>query len=564
MGAWVFTMLLGITSVLAAEEPVAAEEGERAGDDGIVSLSAYNVAADRIEDFGLRVSSDATRTGRHPTTMIGIMTSKFAPRITAILPNTAADRSDLRPGEFILKSEGKSTVGGMFSTGKFGQWSKTQKKKWKEVAAGKTDVTWTLEVEDPATKAVRTVKLVVPTPPPHWGSSMWRAPHGRSPATVEETGPLAERSRAVLDHGIWTLIDPYTAEALGWEASLGFEPTGYEWRVATRTLRKIVVTQFRGRTDVILETSSWKTGRQVYLTSPSGVLERAWNWQRRGPKGAMSLDDARAGFEAELDFWTDKMVAGTGRWPFEVAEGYDAEAVFATIAARQKGEAPEAPRPLSGEFLKLRGATETEHALFTEAYGKLGADSDQWAYTEMLRGLEDKRVLVTRVDPSQPEGERCMLLSIDGKAPTPAEVQEWRDDGGDTLKPLGDILPLAGIVDLKDPRVFKDEATSVVFELPIRNDNADFPGEKFQALFRVNKASRAFEAVEVKLRDTFRVAGMVKVTDAGLEMCFATFDPTLAPQPVRLKMGGGVRVLFLKFARSLEVTRADFRRVHPP
>ena len=42
---------------------------------------------------------------------------------------------ELKPGERILKSDGRSTVGGMFSTGKFGEWSKSQKKKWAEDAA---------------------------------------------------------------------------------------------------------------------------------------------------------------------------------------------------------------------------------------------------------------------------------------------------------------------------------------------------------------------------------------------------------------------------------------------
>jgi len=62
---------------------------------------------------------------------------------------------------------------------------------------------------------------------------------------------------------------------------------------------------------------------------------------------------------------------------------------------------------------------------------------------------------------------------------------------------------------------------------------------------------------------TFRVAGVVKVTDAGLEMRFETFDPALAPQPVLLKAGGGARVLLVNIARSFEATRTDFKQVVP-
>ncbi len=156
-----------------------------------------------------------------------------------------------------------------------------------------------------------------------------------------------------------------------------------------------------------------------------------------------------------------------------------------------------------------------------------------------------------------------MLLGIDGRPPTPAELQRWRDDGGDTPKALGDLPPLATLVDLKDLRVAREETATVAFELPLRGGNAAFPAEKFQAIFRVNRAQRAFEAIEVRLRDSLRIAGVVSVTEAGLEVQFQTLDPALAPQPVRLKAGGGVRVLLVKLSRSFEATRTDFKRVEP-
>jgi hypothetical protein len=549
---------------VAAEQGTAAVD-DAADDDAIVSLAAYNVKADRIEDFGLRVRG--TVVSGHPNA-VTIWFTKFSPLITAVVPNTAAAKAGLQPGERILKSEGQSTVGGPFSTGKFGQWQKTQKKKWAEVAAGKKNVTWTLEVENPVTKAVRTVKLVVPSPPPYWGASVWRAPEGRQPSTVAESGPLAERSRAVLDNGIWTLLDRDLLRTFAGESVMsGPTPTGYHWQLNGDGAgdHRILATQFRGRTEVVLEASSRATGRWVYLTSPSGALERAWHWQRKskGKSGEATLEEARAGFEHELDLWTTKVAKVSARWPFELKPGYDANAIFAILAAKDGAPPVEVVRPFAGEFMKLRPASDAERTMFTEAYGKVGVERDYWAYTETTRGLEDKRVLVTRVDPSQPEAGRCVLLSIDGKPPTPADIQRWRDEGGDTPKPLGDLPPLAGLVDLKDLRIFKDEIASVVFELPIRGGNGDFPTEKFQALFRVNKTNRSFEDIAVKLRDSIRVAGVVKITEAGMEMQFQTFDPSLAPQPVRLKAGGGARVLLVKFSRSFEATRTDFKRVMP-
>jgi hypothetical protein len=128
---------------------------------------------------------------------------------------------------------------------------------------------------------------------------------------------------------------------------------------------------------------------------------------------------------------------------------------------------------------------------------------------------------------------------------------------------LGELPPLSSVIDVSDVRIYTDETAAVVFELPVKASNADFPADKFQARFRVNKTTRGFEDFSVKLRDPMRVAGLVKVTDAGLEASFQSFDPALAPQPVFLKMGGGVSVLLVKVSRSFEVTRKDFKRVVP-
>jgi hypothetical protein len=544
----------------ATKQPAKAESDDSAEID-ILSMTAYNVKADRIEDFGLRVEGLPYKDAARPN-VVTLWFTTFAPLITAIVPNTAAAKAGLQPGERILKSDGASTVGGPFSTGKFGQWSKAQKKKWADVAAGKTNVTWNLEVESPVTKAVRTVKLVIPTPPPRWGASVWRPPEGRKPSVVSEPGILAQRSREILDNGIWSLVSRDHWRGLGLELPADSAPTAYAWHFGNWSEGRhlMAVAQVRERTHVLL-TVSGGGGARDYLTSPSGVLEKAYRW-RRGKMEDIPLEQAGEEFAKVLDLWTTKVGQYSPRWPLELKPGYDPNTIF---AKSQKNGATSAPaaRSLAKEFLKLPRATETQQALFADAYGKLGAEPDRWAYTETTRGLDDKRVWVTRVDPSKPEADRGELLSIDGRAPTPADVERWRNDGGDVPKPLGDIPPLATLVDLKDLRLAHDDATTVVFELPIRGDSAEFPAEKFQALFRVNKIQRAFEDITVKLRDSFRVAGVVKVTEAGLLARFQTLDPAHPPQPVLLKGGGAARIVLVKVARDFETTRTDFKRVRP-
>jgi len=214
-------------------------------------------------------------------------------------------------------------------------------------------------------------------------------------------------------------------------------------------------------------------------------------------------------------------------------------------------------------FLKLTPATDDQKALFADALAKLGTDEGQWAYTEKSTTLDSKRVTLVRVDPSKPDAQRCTLLKIDNRAPTPEEEKQWRFEGRDVSASLGELPPIRTLVDVDDLRVFADEVAAVVFELPLRGGNKEFPAEKFQALFRVNKTYRGFEDFAVKLRESFRVAGVVSINEAGIEARFQTFDPRYAPQPVYLKAGGAVRVLLVKFARAFESTRTDYQRVTP-
>jgi hypothetical protein len=550
--------LLAVASpiVIAAAEPdatvaVGELQTEDEGED-VTKMAAFNVQADRVEEFGFRVGVEL----RNPF-------GSATPIVRAIYPNTAAAKAGLRPGDRVVKTDGASAAVTLFSLSK---WSKLSRRKWAEIAAGKKSVTWTLDVESWDQKEKRTVKMEVPTAPPRWGASKWQPPAGRTSAVVEP-GPLADLAREMLGNGIWVVARGV--------ALLGFERKpepwlGYEWLLTTTNVERhrLFVTQQRGRTEMVFDRSGGGQPGVQFLTSPNGALEKWHRYRQRGEAKfeEMALEEAREAFQREIDFWTKEVGRVTGRWPFEWLK---TEAPGANIAAG----AASAPRPAADTiamgqradtFLKLTPATEAQKALFAEALGKLGADAERWAYTETARGLEDSRVTVVRVDPGKSDAERCTLLKLDGKAPKPADVKRWREEGRDVSPSLGDLPPIAGLVDVNDVRVFAEETASIVFELPLRGGNAQFPAEKFQALFRVNKTHRGFEDFVVKMRESFRVAKVVSVTEAGITARFQTLDPRYAPQPVYLKAGGAVRVLLVKFARSFESTRTDFQAVTPP
>jgi hypothetical protein len=574
-----------LPSHLHASDTSAAPEADADDVMGDVTLlPALNASAGRIEDFGFRVSP-----GYEPARS-SFFNRVYTPVVDVVLPNTAASRAGLEPGDRIVSSDGASTASGSFSLKK---WRRIQESKWAAVARGDSDVTWTLVVESATTQKRRTLHLRVPTPPPRWGDAVWRTPN-RPPVSVPEPGPLADRARLILDNGIHVLLRRSYLNGL----QLPVDSTQpyflcHQWTLWSGSAgHRFYVSQQRGRTDIILEAISAEASAElsanaatatpgrpisspttifaresrVYLTSPSGALERAWALPRGRAQQEIPLDLARAEFQREMDFWLNKTTTASPRWPLTVNAEYALEATAPTAPTENAGPTPSPEthaQLLSAAFQKLPPATDTQRALFEEAFAKIGAESDRWAYTETTRRPGEKTSVSTRIDPSKPEQERCTLLAIGGKAPTPAELRRWREDGGDDTDPLGELRNLRNSTDRTDLRIFADEVAAIVFELPVPSKSADFPSDKLQALFRVNKTTRALEDIVVKLREPLRFSGVVKVTEAGLEARFKTLDPAYPPQPVLLRGGGSVRVLFAKIARDFETTRTDFSRVEP-
>jgi hypothetical protein len=530
-------------ALLSAASVHAQSSSEHPMDD-VTVLPPFSVKGERMEDLGIRFSGQ-----------VGIPTSNNRLMVAEVFPNTAAAKAGLRPGEWIDKIDDKSVgLATILSVGFKPQ--KMQERLWAEIERGKKSVTLTMEVRAPNAKETRTVKLVLPSPPPHWGSDKWAPPEGRLPAVVSEPGPLAALAREVMDNGIWTGR---------------YEHPGYEWRIVQPDRgHRITVTQRDGRTKIELEQLSAATGRSGFVTSPSGAMESGWCYPPGKKKPLDDPEQLRAQFEAELDFWLHQVGRVTGRWPFEALNGETAVISSSASLLHSSIRPPQATNSagkgngrLAESFLKLPAATAEQKVLFSDALGKIGLDADGLAFTETTRSPVDDHVTTVRFDPSKPEAERSVLLKVDGKDPKPAYLQQWRKEDHSPLPGLGELPPLASVVDLNDVRVYADETAAVVFELAVKASNADFPAEKFQARFRVNKTTRGFEDFSVKLREPMRVGGVAKVTDAGVEARFQTLDPALAPQAVLLKMGGGVSVLLVKVSRAFEVTRTDFKRVVP-
>lgn len=303
-----------------------------------VRLPAFNVKGEMLEDFGFRVSPD-----------FDVVRSKglgrvYTPVVDMVLPNTAASKAGVRPGDRIVTADGEETGSWTSSLRK---WRGIQKKKWAAVEEGKGGVPWILQVETAGTWEMRTITLQLPTPAPHWGSTVWRAPEGRTPAVVLEPGPLAERAQQILDNGIWMVLRASYVNGFKLPVDAAHPHfLCYQWTLwSGSTGHRMYVSQQRGRTDIILEaidkdnsasifsgttpaatpdqtlssaTTALAVDSRTYLTSPSGVLEKAWRLPRSNRQEEIPPGVASAGFAAEVDFWLTKVGKVSSLWPLGV------------------------------------------------------------------------------------------------------------------------------------------------------------------------------------------------------------------------------------------------------
>lgn len=273
-----------------------ADENER-----VIVMEAFKVSPGPKENFGLQVQP-----GRYAARRIV--------QIIAVVPNTAAAKAGLKPGDTIVTSDGQPVeqIRELDRSGRDVAWRGFYVPSQKRAALAEGgNVSWLLEVQSyPPRSATRKVILTLPTEPPHWGAKTWVPPEGRTAATVSESGPLAERAQVVLDNGVAVMLRDDLARNLPHRTYF----CGYQWSVDEG--RTLFVSQARGRTDLILQ-----SGGTYYLTSPTGVLEGAVRNERvpqLDPWKTIPLSQAQPGFEREVDFWINKVGRISSRWPLEL------------------------------------------------------------------------------------------------------------------------------------------------------------------------------------------------------------------------------------------------------
>ena len=128
-------------------------------------------------------------------------------------------------------------------------------------------------------------------------------------------------------------------------------------------------------------------------------------------------------------------------------------------------------------------------------------------------------------------------------------------------KTLGELLELKQSVLMAGPG---DPAETLTYEVPLANfEGSRLPPGKFRILVRIDRATQALRTIDVKLRDSWRVAGVVKVKSAGARLLFARVLPEFGPALTEISAEGSGTVVFVPVGTRTIATRTDFKHVTP-
>lgn len=229
--------------------------------------------------------------------------------------------------------------------------------------------------------------------------------------------------------------------------------------------------------------------------------------------------------------------------------------LLAGPAAVATEETTTVPDPLAGAPAPL-----------AEAIRQFGREVDRWAYTQHMvvfdRKGRPRDEQLARYDPSQPPDEQWTLLQVEGKPATAAQVRRHRRDkskGEGKKQPLGELLEFPQAVLAAD-----STPAELIYEVPLRQvGNFRFPPEKFQVRVTVDRTAQTLRAINVRLRSSLRLVGVVKVKSAAVRLSFAPVLPDYGPTLTELSAEGSGSLLLVPVASRTEAHRTDFKRVKP-
>lgn len=209
----------------------------------------------------------------------------------------------------------------------------------------------------------------------------------------------------------------------------------------------------------------------------------------------------------------------------------------------------------------LAGAPEP----LAEAVRKVGRDAGRWAFLQRMVQYDGKGKVreqtLARFDPSQPYDRQWTLLEKNGKAATELQVKKFRKERRERA---GSRQTLGELLVLDRARLVEESAGTLIYEVPLRKiEGGRLPPDKFEVLVRVDRAAEALALIEIRLRDSLRIAGLLKVKAGDGFIRFEEVKEGFAPAATEVRLGATGSIAFVKVGSRTEASRTDFRRVKP-
>jgi len=212
----------------------------------------------------------------------------------------------------------------------------------------------------------------------------------------------------------------------------------------------------------------------------------------------------------------------------------------------------------------LRGAVPT---LLQEVAEKLTDERQRWAFTQSVREFNGEQVVeerLERFDLTRGQERRWQLLRMNGRTPTPEEVEAWSKRKNKVRK----HPPKAATeyVDLEQAKVREETADSISYEVPFRRSAGGlFPGEKVELTLTINKKTHGIERAQVSIDESFKVAfGLAQVVDLDLDLEMPDGDRPDRAKPPAEKPQGTASAVVNKFGHRIEYRWSEFTRHESP
>lgn len=241
----------------------------------------------------------------------------------------------------------------------------------------------------------------------------------------------------------------------------------------------------------------------------------------------------------------------------------------------------------------------TAHAqapeLLKRALRALSDNRDHWAYTqtsvvhEKIHGTtrvpRKHGTEIFRFDPSRPYAEQFVPILVDGRAPTPADFENYRKRGiaraeakekrreaeekspstSDEPPHLELKVPHLGTyaVEFSRATLAREDAASVTFLVPIAQGASEAAVGNFVLEFEVSKATATFRRLAFRTLAPVHMLVVLKVAHIGAVADFAPVAAEFPPVVTHERVEFEPSLLFVKFPMSVEVSRENFVRVKP-